>query len=140
MGRSWWPGPAHQFFRGWAAARPSPSHLKKHGPAWPGPSFFPKSRPGPARPGPLNGNKAHETRALYGPARQLRGPARGFDGPAHGRYPVLQGACAYYTLTCFFCVNCVFFLLFSRLDSVGEVLSAHETHITSTHYSHNSAP
>ena len=31
-----WPGPAHQFFVWWAAARPSPSHLKKIT-AWPGP-------------------------------------------------------------------------------------------------------
>ena len=31
-------------------------------------------------------------------------------------------------------------MFFSRLDSVGQLLSAHETHVTSTHYSHNSAP
>ena len=34
--------------------------------------------PGPARPGPSHGSKAHETWALYRPARQFRGPARGF--------------------------------------------------------------
>ena len=56
------PGPAHQNFRGWAAARPSPSHfqISRPGPARPinfskvsarpGPSHFQKSRPGPARP------------------------------------------------------------------------------------------
>ena len=57
-------GPVHQFFRGWAAARPGPSKFQRtglgpaqsmtfssfHGPARPGPSHFQKSRPGPARP------------------------------------------------------------------------------------------
>ena len=33
-----------------------------------------------------------------------------------------------------------FSLLDFRLDSVGQLISAHETHITSTHYSQNSAP
>ena len=68
------PGPAHQIFRGWATARPSPSRFQKF-PVQPGPSFFQKSRPGLARPGPSYGSEAHETQALYGPARQLRGPA-----------------------------------------------------------------
>ena len=36
----------------------------------------------PAQPGPSHASEAHETRALYGPARQIT-PARGFDGPAH---------------------------------------------------------
>ena len=52
----------------------------------------------PAWPGSSHGSEAHETRALYGPARQLRGPARGFEGPAHGPVhvcPVLKVACAY---------------------------------------------
>ena len=48
---------------------------KIHGPAH---YFF--ERLGPARPGQSRGSDAHETRALYGPARQLRGPARGFVG------------------------------------------------------------
>ena len=61
------PGPAHHIFKN---SRPGPAH-----------HFF--KRLGPARPGPSHGSEAHETRALYGPARQLRGPARGFDGPAH---------------------------------------------------------
>ena len=52
--------------------------------------------------------------------------------------PVLKGSSAYagviLTLSCFF-------LFFSCLDSVGQLLSAHETHkITSTEDSHNSAP
>ena len=84
------PGPAHQNFRGWATARPSPSitFSKNHGPARPGPSFFQQSRP--ARPGPSHGSEAHETRALYGPARHFRRPARGFDGPVHGPAHVLS--------------------------------------------------
>ena len=52
--------------------------------------------------------------------------------------PVLKGACAYADVI--FYVNCWFFVVFSRLDSVGQLLSAHKTHITSTHCSHNSAP
>ena len=35
---------------------------------------------GPALPGPSHGSEAHETRALYGPARQIHGPAH---RPAH---------------------------------------------------------
>ena len=34
----------------------------------------------------------------------------------------------------------LFFRCFSRLDSVGQLHSAYGTHITSAHYSHNSAP
>ena len=34
----------------------------------------------------------------------------------------------------------MFLLLFFRLDSVGQLVSAHEKHIVSTHYSHSSAP
>ena len=46
-----------------------------------------------------------------------------------------------HTLTCFFYDKCWFFVVFfSRLDSVGQLLSAHETHITSANCSHNSAP
>ena len=50
--------------------------------------------------------------------------------------PVLKGACAYAD------VISLFFSLFffPRLYTVRQLLSAHETHITSTHYSHNSAP
>ena len=89
------PGPTRQIFRGWTAARPGPSNFqrmgrgpaqpitfsKRHGPARPGSSFFRSL--GRPRPGPSHSSESHETRALYGPARQLRGPARGFDGPAH---------------------------------------------------------
>ena len=87
-----WPGPAHQFFRGWAAARPGPSIFQRmgSGPAQPitfskiqGPAHHFFKRLGQARPGPSHGGEAHETRALYRPARQLGGPTRGFDGPAH---------------------------------------------------------
>ena len=52
------PGPAHQFFRGWAAAWPSPSHCQKIT-ARPGPSFF----------------------RILGPT--ITWAARGLDGPAH---------------------------------------------------------
>ena len=82
MGRRWWAGPARQFFRGWAAARPRPSHFQKF-PARPGPAHHFFKSLGPPRPGPSHSNEAHKTRALYGSARQLRGPARGFEGPAH---------------------------------------------------------
>ena len=58
------PHPAGNHFRGWAAARPSPSHVqvstarpgpahhicKRLGPAWPGPSIFQTSRANPVRP------------------------------------------------------------------------------------------
>ena len=43
------PGPAHQVSRGWAAARPSPSHFQNFT-ARPGPSSVQKYRPGPASP------------------------------------------------------------------------------------------
>jgi len=49
--------------------------------------------------------------------------------------PVLKGACEYADVI-FLDVNCWFFVVFrcffSRLDFVGQLLSAHETHITST--------
>ena len=86
------PGPARQIFRGWVAAMPGPSNFhrmgrgptqpiifsKIHGPGRPGSSFFQMSPPGPD---PSHGSEAHDTRALYGLARQLCGPARVFDGP-----------------------------------------------------------
>ena len=68
------PGPAHHIFRGWAAARPSPSHFQQI-PARPGPAHQVFKSLGPARPGQSHASEAHDTRALYGPARQLRGPA-----------------------------------------------------------------
>ena len=71
------PGMAPQMFRGCAAARPGPSNFQ-------GMDITFSKNHSPARPGPSHGSEAHETRALYGLARQLRGPARGFDGPAHG--------------------------------------------------------
>ena len=76
------PGPGNQILIWWAAARPGPSIFQRmgHGPAQP--ITFSKIQ-GPARPDPSHGSEAHETRALYGPARQLRRPVRRFDGPAH---------------------------------------------------------
>ena len=46
------PGPAHQNFRGWAAARPSPSHFQIFK-AWPDAARR-NFRTGPARPGPAH--------------------------------------------------------------------------------------
>ena len=57
----------------------------------------------------------------------------GLTGQPMGRLmccPVLKGAYAYADV--FFNVDCCFFVIFSRLDSVGQLLSANETH--------NSAP
>ena len=51
--------------------------------------------------------------------------------------PVLKGACAYADVIF---LRPVVFSFFFRLDSVGQLFSAHKTHITSTHYSYNSAP
>ena len=125
-----------QIFRGWAAARPSPSHFQKLS-ARPGPAHHFIKRLGPARSGSSHGSEAHEIQALYRPARQLREPARGFDGPAHVLSRTIRCMCIrrrdFFTLI-------VVFVVFSHLDFVGQLLSAHETHITSTHYSHNYAP
>ena len=81
------PGPAHQIFIWWAAARPSPSNFQSmgRGPArpinfsedgpWPGPThhIFKFSRPGPARPITFS-----KISARPGPAHQifLIGPGR----------------------------------------------------------------
>ena len=54
--------------------------------------------------------------------------------------PVLKGACACADVIFLRYVVVGFSLVFPRLDSVGQLLSAHETHIASTHYSHISAP
>ena len=126
MGRS----PAHQILIWWAAARSGPSIFQRMGRGPAQPITFSKIY-GPARPGPSHGSEGHETRALYGPARQLGGPARGFDGPAHGPAHVL-----FRTKTCMYILRCHkiltlivgFSLFLSRLDSVGQLLLAHETH------------
>ena len=111
------PGPAHQFFRGWAAARPSPSHFQKL----------------TARPGPADRMAARPMRhGLY-----MARPDHYVGRPMC--YPVLKSACAYADVI-FFALIVVFSLLLSRLDSVGQPLSVHETHIASTHYSNNCAP
>ena len=80
MGRRWWAGPARPgplifYMMGRGPTRPvkfSEDGLR------PGPAHHFLKRFGPARPGPSHGSEAHETRAIYGPARQLCGPARGF--------------------------------------------------------------
>ena len=86
-----WDGPAHEFFKSWAAARPGPSNCQRmgRGPAQPIAflKFTARARPGPAHD---IGGEAHETRALYGLARQFCGQARGFDGPGHGALHVLS--------------------------------------------------
>ena len=107
-------GPARQNFRGWAAARPGPSKLPRIGRGPAQPITFSKihgpARPffffglGPARPGPIHDSEAHQTRALYEPARQLCRPFRGFDRLAHGPARVLsrtKDACAYADVTFF---------------------------------------
>ena len=109
-----------------------PSHLKKLT-ARPGPLFFISLSP--ARP-ITHGSEAHETRVLYGQALQIRRPAGGFGGRPMNRpmcCPVLKGACAYADVIVF--RELLVYSFFSVLDSVGQVLSAHETQITSTQYS-----
>ena len=81
-------GPASQFFRGWPAARPSPSS-------------FNFSWPGPAQPINFSNVSARRGRPMIFAARPMRhgvytgrpaiscGPARGFEGPAHGWAHVL---------------------------------------------------
>ena len=109
MGRAR-PGPSNFNLVGRSTARPV--NFSEDGPRRPGssnfqrmgrrpaqPTTFSKVR-GPARPiicskvsarpGPSHGSEAHETRAIYGPARQLRGSARGFNGPVHGPAHVLS--------------------------------------------------
>ena len=100
-----------------------------HGPARPGPAHHFFKSLGPARPSPSHCSEARETRALYGPARQLRGPAHVLCST--------KGSCAYADV--FFRVNCWCFIVIPRPDSVGQPLSANETHTTSNHYSHISA-
>ena len=81
------PGPAHHIFKN---SRPGPALF-----------FFGL---GPARPGPIHDSEAHQTRALYEPARQLCRPFRGFDRLAHGPARVLsrtKDACAYADVTFF---------------------------------------
>ena len=54
--------------------RPGPvHHIKKQ--SRPGPAYHVFKSLGPAWPAPSHGSEAHDTRALYRPARQLRGPA-----------------------------------------------------------------
>ena len=122
------PGPAHQIFRGWAADRPGPAHhMFKN--SQPGPAQFIIFSKASARPGPSHGSEAHETRDLYRPARQLRRSAVDVTGRSMGRpmcCSVLKGA--YACADVIFYVNCWFFVVFSRLDSVGQLLSAYETH------------
>ena len=81
-------GPALQFFREWAAARPGASHFQEFT-AWAGPAYHFLKRLGPARPGPSHVNEPHETRALRGPALPMTSMGR----PMY--CPVLKGACAY---------------------------------------------
>ena len=137
--------------RRWRAG-PSSFCMTGHGPArlvkfsedepWPGPAHqFSKitARPGPARP--THDSEAHETRALYWPARQSRGPAIGFDGPAYGSVHVLSAPkwcmCIRRRDFCTLVVRfSLFFLVWIRWNSY--VLAIR--HITSTHYSHSSDP
>ena len=55
---------------------------------------------------------------------QLSGQARGFDGPAHVLFRTKT--CVYADVI--FNAQCLFFVVGSRLDSVGQMLSANEAH------------
>ena len=101
--------------RGWAAARPSPSRSQKFT-ARPGPAHHFFESLGPVRPGPSHDSEAHETRALYGPPDNYVGWPVDLTGRLMGRpmcCSVRKGAC---------------FSFFFRLDSLGQLISAHETH------------
>ena len=69
--------------------RPVPTHHKFniYGSDRPDPPIVQVSRPGPAHD---IDSEAHETQALYGPARHFYGAARGLDGPVHGPAHVLS--------------------------------------------------
>ena len=120
------PGPSNFRRMGRGPAKPN-KFSKNHGPARPGPSFFQTSRPGPA--------------AHHMAARPMKnGLYIGRPDNYVGRLmccAVLRGSCAYADV--FFRVNCWCFIVIPRPDSVGQPLSANETHTTSNHYSHISA-
>ena len=127
-------GPILLLLRVLAAVRHQVFHFSRPGPTRP--IIFSKVS---ARPGPAYhmGARPIRTWALYGPARQLRRPARGFDGPVNGPAHVLSRTKRRMSIRCAF--SCCFFVVFPRLCSMGQLLSAHETRITSTHYSHHYA-
>ena len=121
-----------------------------HGPVQP--ITFSKNR-GPVRP--INFSKVSGRPGHHMAARPMRhglymgwlensvGRPVDLTGWAMGRpmcFPVLKGACACADVIFLRYVVVGFSLVFPRLDSVGQLLSAHETHIASTHYSHISAP
>ena len=121
------PGPAHQIFRGWAAARPSPSHCQKFT-ARPGPLDLYAS---PARPMTLAAGPMR--RGLYTgwPAHSVGRPVD-LTGRATGRpmcCPILkaEGICADVFLRCTYCK---FVFLFFPSGFLG---LAHEPYITTTH-------
>ena len=112
---------------------------KIHGRARPGPSFF-KSL-GPARPGPAHHMAARPMRHGLYMGRPDNDVGRPVD--LTGRPMSRPMCCPVQVCMCirwcdFFTLIAVLSLFFPRLYSVGQL--AHETHITSTHYSHNSAP
>ena len=119
-----------------------------HGPAWPIFFLYDGPRPGPARqifrdgsrPGPAH--QIFEDGPRPGPAHHMAarpmkhglymGRPNNYEGwpvDLTGRpmcCPVLKGACAYVDDVVF--SPLLFFRCFSRLDSVGQLLSAQETH------------
>ena len=99
------PGPARQLLRGWAAARPSPSHFQKS-PALPGPAhqIFLMCRPGPARPMTLAAKPMRHGLYTGWPAISVGRPVD-LTGRATGRpmcCPVRQGEgiCPYVFCCC----------------------------------------
>ena len=107
------PGPARLIFRGWAAARPRPSHFQKC-PARPGPAHHFFKNLGPAQPGPSHGSEAHETRALYmgWPDITWAGPWVLRAGPWAGPCVVPYYKVHAHALTRFVYFNCWFFVGF----------------------------
>ena len=134
------PGPAYQFFRGWAVARPSPSIFQRmgrgpaqpiafsnfHDPVRPGPLAFQICQPGLARPMTLAARPKRHGLYTGWPVISVGRPVN-LTGRATGRpmcCPVLKAKS--YVLTYFFRCTCTINscnstvnTLFFLLDSVG---------------------
>ena len=86
------PGPGHQNFIGWAAARPRPSHFQtftaRSGPARPGPAHQIFKSLGPARPG-----TSHFQMSRPGPARSVTFFRSAWPGPARPRITAHDKPC-----------------------------------------------
>ena len=93
--------------------------------------IFKNSRPGPARPIIFANVSARSGPARHMAARPMKhGLYMGRPDNCVGRPMCCSApkrACTHYP-DVKFNVNCLFFVVFSRLDSVGQLHSAHETH------------